>query len=114
MMLRPYVTWWCLGDSWDDTNMFFHHFFSNSFSKVFPMVFPKVFWSPELRPLVAPQFAPAELPVHLLNALGFAHFHRSEVVEVGQCGGYPNSWRVYFMENAMEMDDLGVPLFQET
>jgi hypothetical protein len=94
--------------------MFFHHFVSNRFSKVFPKVFPKVFWFPELRPLFAPQFAPAELPVHLLNALGFAHFHPSEVGEVGQCGGYPNIWRVYFMENAMNMDDLGVPLFQET
>lgn len=31
------------------------------------------------------QFAPAELPVHLLNALGFAHFHRSEVVEAADC-----------------------------
>eukprot|EP00435_Cladocopium_sp_Y103_P037903 s267_g10.t1 len=31
------------------------------------------------------QFAPAELPVHLLNALGFAHFHRSEVVQAADC-----------------------------
>ena len=25
--------------------------------------------------------------------------------------GYSNSWMVYFMENPIEMDDLGVPLF---
>ena len=35
----------------------------------------------------AAQFAPNELPVHLLNALGFAHFHLSEVVKVGGDGG---------------------------
>lgn len=31
------------------------------------------------------QFAPNELPVHLLNALGFAHFHLSEVVKAADC-----------------------------
>ena len=28
--------------------------------------------------------------------------------------GYPNSWMVYFMESPIQMDDLGVPPFQET
>ena len=30
----------------------------------------------------SPQFAPSDLPVHLLNALGFAHFHQAEVTQV--------------------------------
>ena len=28
--------------------------------------------------------------------------------------GYPQSWMVYFMENVFKVNDLGVPLFQET
>ena len=28
--------------------------------------------------------------------------------------GYPSSWMVYFMENHIKTDDLGVPPFQET
>ena len=29
-------------------------------------------------------------------------------------GFYPPKWMVYFMENPIKMDDLGVPLFLET
>ena len=29
-------------------------------------------------------------------------------------GGFPPKWMVYFMENPIKMDDLGVPLFLET
>ena len=29
-------------------------------------------------------------------------------------GVYPPKWMVYFMENLVKMDDLGVPLFLET
>ena len=28
--------------------------------------------------------------------------------------GYPPKWMVYFIQNPIKMDDLGVPLFLET
>ena len=40
-------------------------------------------------------------------------FMKSTVVGVSKTRGTPK-WMVYFMENPIKMDDLGVPLFLET
>ena len=35
-------------------------------------------------------------------------------MRVSKNRGGPQKWMVYFMENPIKMDDLGVPLFLET
>ena len=35
-------------------------------------------------------------------------------MDVSKHRGGPPKWMVYFMENLIKMDDLGVPLFLET
>ena len=41
-------------------------------------------------------------------------FNKSSTWMFPKIGGKPPKWMVYFMENPIKMDDLGVPLFLET
>ena len=56
---------------------------------------------------------------HFVNAPGltFTRSAESRVLSIWvfpTIGGKPPKWMVYFMENPIKMDDLGVPLFLET
>ena len=52
--------------------------------------------------------------IEIQRLLGMAKYgHTKTHMGVSINGGTPK-WMVHFMENPMKMDDLGVPLFQET
>ena len=50
---------------------------------------------------------------HHLHCLARAAFHGFPIEGVSINGGSPK-WMVYFRENPIKIDDLGVPPFQET
>ena len=59
---------------------------------------------------------PLAWEVHLVQSTFQQGTLQPKIIEVygGFHRGYPNSWMVYFRENLIKIDDLGVSPFQET